>query len=190
MSGVTPPRFSLLPGQVTSKNAHDALDIALRALEDERLVLAAEYLEEIRTIRRETPKMKGAADIDKALRSPEVKQCEERARETRKVMADFDSEEGWTVGATYFGITTYYKYEKGDPTVWIKTEGEVEGSLFEQLAVVRETSLFHKWAPFCDQSQLVKQVYPPAGLPAAHGCIINRRRSAFIASSFRPLASF
>ena len=64
----------------------------------------------------------------------------------------------WTFAQTLFGISTYYRMEK-DNTLSLKLEGELQGvPLFEQLCVLRETDLFHLWAPFVPRSRKLMQV--------------------------------
>ena len=61
----------------------------------------------------------------------------------------------WTLAQTLFGVTTYYRREQ-DGSLSIKLEGRLDGvPLFEQVAVLREVDLHHKWAPFVSSSLTV-----------------------------------
>jgi len=76
-----------------------------------------------------------------------------RATRTRLAISEFSLEEDWIVAQTFFGVTTRYK--PGDQgSIWIRLDGDMnEASLFNQLAVVRETGLFCQWVPFCNKSK-------------------------------------
>ena len=62
------------------------------------------------------------------------------------------------INQTLFGISTSYRRE-ADGSLSIKIEGELHGvPLFEQLVVLREVDLYHKWAPFMSQSKKLAQL--------------------------------
>ena len=64
----------------------------------------------------------------------------------------------WIHSQTLFGISTSYRRE-GDNSLSIKIEGSLEGvPLFEQLVVLREVDLYHKWAPFMSKSSKLAQL--------------------------------
>ena len=66
-----------------------------------------------------------------------------------------DVNDDWTLAQTLFGVTTYYRRED-DGSLSIKLEGQLDGvPLFEQVAVLREVDLHHKWAPFVSSSLTV-----------------------------------
>ena len=68
---------------------------------------------------------------------------------------DLDVNDDWTLAQTLFGVTTYYRREE-DGSLSIKLEGRLDGvPLFEQVAVLREVDLHHKWAPFVSSSLTV-----------------------------------
>lgn len=76
----------------------------------------------------------------------------------RKAKSDLMTDGDWTVAQTLFGITTSYRREEDD-TLSIKLEGTLEDvPLFEQLSVLRETDLFHLWAPFVPRAKKLLQV--------------------------------
>ena len=78
-----------------------------------------------------------------------------RARILRRAQEDLNVDEGWTYASHHFGITTYYRKEE-DGSLSVKLEGEVSGlPLFEQIAVLRDIDLHHKWAPFCTSSMTI-----------------------------------
>ena len=79
----------------------------------------------------------------------------DRLLEAREALQGDDD---WTIAQTLFGITTSYRRER-DGTLSIKLEGELNDvPLFEQLCVLRETDLFHLWAPFMSQSRKLLQI--------------------------------
>lgn len=56
-----------------------------------------------------------------------------------------------------FGITTYYKVEKGNRCLFVKMEGEMEDlSVVQLAAVIREIDLFKTWMPFCCVSNILR----------------------------------
>ena len=62
------------------------------------------------------------------------------------------------INQTLFGISTSYRRE-ADGSLSIKIEGELHGvPLFEQLVVLREVDLYHKWAPFMSESKKLAQL--------------------------------
>jgi len=64
----------------------------------------------------------------------------------------------WILSHTVFGISTYYRHES-DNSLSIKLEGEMKGvPIFEQLCVMKETDLYHHWAPFCSESKLLAKL--------------------------------
>jgi hypothetical protein len=70
----------------------------------------------------------------------------------RKAKQNLNVDDDWTLAQTLFGVTTYYRREK-DGSLSIKLEGTIHGvPLFDQVPVLREIDLHHKWAPFCSSS--------------------------------------
>ena len=65
----------------------------------------------------------------------------------------------WKLGASYFGIDTYYKIDNGNITVRMEG-GLTDLPLFEQCAVIHEVDLFHEWVPFCNESSLLEKFGP------------------------------
>lgn len=67
-----------------------------------------------------------------------------------------DTNAGWTFAQKLFGVTTHYKPGEGG-TIWIKVGGFCQDvDITDTFAVVREADLYHKWAPFCNKSLLLK----------------------------------
>ena len=78
--------------------------------------------------------------------------------EIKAAQLSLTDDAGWTFAQTLFGISTSYRREP-DGTLSIKLEGELSGVLlFEQPSVLRETDLFHLWAPFVPWSRQLLQV--------------------------------
>ncbi|GMI05392.1 hypothetical protein TrVE_jg13648 [Triparma verrucosa] len=106
---------------------------------------------------------KASKDLQKYhdLHSQNVERLEKLKRVAAKMRTSkeaLSSSENWTVAQTLFGITTSYRRE-ADDTLSIKLEGELSNvPLFEQLCVLRETDLFHLWAPFVPRSKKLLQV--------------------------------
>ena len=72
-----------------------------------------------------------------------------------------NDENSWILAQTLFGITTYYRREPIDNSLSIKIEGELSDDsipLFEQIVVLRECDLYHKWAPFMSKSRKLAQL--------------------------------
>ena len=65
----------------------------------------------------------------------------------------------WKLGASYFGIETYFKIDNGKITVRMEG-GLTDLPLFEQCAVIHEVDLFREWVPFCDESVLLEKLGP------------------------------
>jgi hypothetical protein len=71
-----------------------------------------------------------------------------------------DHDEQWILGASHFGINTFYQLDDSDGSMIIKMEGHLELPLFEQCAVVYEVDLFHTWIPFCSDAECVDKIAP------------------------------
>lgn len=66
--------------------------------------------------------------------------------------------EDWTLGLTYFGITTHYKVNN-DNLLFVRIEGDLENTpFFEQAAVIYEVDLFKSWVPFCFDSIKIEDI--------------------------------
>ena len=74
----------------------------------------------------------------------------------RRVQENMNSEnEDWVFASSHFGIQTFYRKEP-DGSLTIKLEGEMKDCpLFEQLCVVKEVDLHHRWAPCCSSSMTI-----------------------------------
>lgn len=82
----------------------------------------------------------------------------QRSDEINHIIQDTsDSLDGWVLGSEMFGISTYYRIED-DGYLSLRMEGVQEIPIFEQLAVLYEVALFNQWMPFCNQSDLLKQI--------------------------------
>lgn len=65
----------------------------------------------------------------------------------------------WIHAMTLFGITTFYQLLP-DGLLRIKLEGALKDlPILEQLAVLKEVSLWKEWMPFCSHSSLVHQIH-------------------------------
>lgn len=80
----------------------------------------------------------------------------------KEVMATLhyqDADQEWTLGAHFFGITTYYQYDHTDNSLILKLEGVMEDlPLFEQCCVIYEIDLFPTWMPFCQHGETIDKV--------------------------------
>ena len=94
----------------------------------------------------------------------QIDQMLKRASEVDEALSAWDVNKpgsDWTLGAVSFGISTHYKTTK-DGLITMRMESvDEELPLFEQLAVIREVDLFHKWIPFCNKSLLIKETGTP-----------------------------
>ena len=94
-----------------------------------------------------------------------VKEVLHRAKEIKQANFgnDFCGTSGgssqWKLGASYFGIDTYFKIDDGRITVRMEG-GLTDLPLFEQCAVIHEIDLFREWVPFCDGSALLEKLGP------------------------------
>lgn len=86
-------------------------------------------------------------------------------------------DEGWTLACQSLGFATYIRPMQG--TWYVKVVGEQEGtSVFDQLAVVREAGLYHRWGPFVGQSAMIHKfkhldlvVHFDINAPLLHRCV-------------------
>jgi len=88
----------------------------------------------------------------------EFNKLEKRAKLFLRAKQNLTIDDDWIKAQTLFGITTYYRREP-DGSLSIKLEGHLSGiPLFEQLVVLRESDLYHEWAPFCVASARLAQL--------------------------------
>lgn len=86
---------------------------------------------------------------------------QERMKDIRAALEYQDHDEQWILGATHFGIHTYYQLDESDNTLIIKMEGDLDDlPLFEQCAVIHEIDLFHTWIPFCSDAKMIDKIGP------------------------------
>lgn len=72
-----------------------------------------------------------------------------------KAQQNLNLDEDWILASSHFGVKTYYRREE-DQSLTVKLEGELKDvPLFEQVCVLKEIDLHHKWAPFCSSSMTV-----------------------------------
>lgn len=77
-----------------------------------------------------------------------------RGVECLEAAEDLASRENWTLAFRTFGFDTFVR-PVGEQ-MYVKVEGEQEGtSIFDQLLVVREAAMYHRWGPFVCSSALV-----------------------------------
>lgn len=94
-----------------------------------------------------------------AANESKLKVMTERMEEIRSALEYQDQNEQWILGASHFGVNTYYKLDGSDGSIIIKMEGSNEElPLFEQCAVIHEADLFHTWIPFCTSSLLIDKI--------------------------------
>ncbi|KAF0684060.1 Aste57867_23981 [Aphanomyces stellatus] len=90
-------------------------------------------------------------------KAPQLDVLKSRSDQGMAALHEFnnDTDAGWRFGQTYFGVSTHWKPGESG-TVWLKLDGICEGvDVFNTLAVVRETDLFHQWVPFCNKATLL-----------------------------------
>lgn len=62
----------------------------------------------------------------------------DRCREVNDLLQNEDTEERWVLGATHFGINTYYLHCVDDNSLMVKLEGVMEDlPIFEQISVLQ-----------------------------------------------------
>ncbi len=94
-----------------------------------------------------------------AKKDRELKVLTERIVEIRSALEYQDKQDQWVLGASHFGVNTYYKLDEEDGSIIIKMEGSNEElPLFEQCAVIHEADLFHTWVPFCTSALLIDKI--------------------------------
>eukprot|EP00735_Rhodelphis_limneticus_P011262 TRINITY_DN4342_c0_g1::TRINITY_DN4342_c0_g1_i1::g.21167::m.21167 TRINITY_DN4342_c0_g1::TRINITY_DN4342_c0_g1_i1::g.21167 ORF type:complete len:596 (-),score=103.44,sp/Q7Z3T8/ZFY16_HUMAN/42.42/1e-16,FYVE/PF01363.16/5.4e-19,START/PF01852.14/9.8e-05,START/PF01852.14/3.7e+03,FYVE_2/PF02318.11/0.0024,RRP7/PF12923.2/0.14,RRP7/PF12923.2/1.2e+02,CRCB/PF02537.10/0.55,HypA/PF01155.14/1.1 TRINITY_DN4342_c0_g1_i1:238-1989(-) len=81
----------------------------------------------------------------------------ERYAECTRAMDSFTKEDGWVFALDALGVKTYYQLAD-DGTVWLKMTSLLRCPLFDLIAVVNETDLFHRWIPFCNDARRLKQL--------------------------------
>lgn len=146
--------------EVTAENATQMLDILLLLNQDDRL-LAAEGLRQ--KLAAYVADAGGASTPAKdAVRgrmeaSPvreELALLQKRGVECREAADDLAGYENWTLAVRSFGFDTYVRPMGGQ--MYVKVEGEQEGtSVFDQLVVVRQAAMYHRWGPFVCSSALI-----------------------------------
>jgi hypothetical protein len=84
----------------------------------------------------------------------------ERVGEIDRAIEIGKIDDTWTLGLTYFGITTHYRVES-DGFLTLRLEGILEDMpIFEQAAVIHELGLFKNWMPFCSESKMIRKTGP------------------------------
>lgn len=105
----------------------------------------AEKLEELAQVRKLLESERAALD-----------KLTHRCRLFRRVQDNLKGEnQDWVFASKHFGISTYYRKEP-DGSLTCKLEGEMHGCpLFEQICVLKEVDLHHRWSPFCTSSMTI-----------------------------------
>jgi hypothetical protein len=81
-----------------------------------------------------------------------------RAEECRGTLQEWEDPD-WKLSQTFQGISTWYKHDVDDGSLWVKLRGVTSDvPLFEQLVTVREVDLFSLWVPFCSKSYLLQRI--------------------------------
>ncbi|GMH56731.1 hypothetical protein TrRE_jg11493, partial [Triparma retinervis] len=144
-----------------SKDPSASLRAVIEAIHDERHLDADDAYKQLRDdIKKRAPGKKALKAYNELHQEnrPLLEKLINNARILRKAKTDLMTDGDWTVAQTLFGITTSYRREE-DGTLSIKLEGTLEDvPLFEQLSVLRETDLFHLWAPFVPRAKKLLQV--------------------------------
>eukprot|EP01016_Furgasonia_blochmanni_P028610 TRINITY_DN3006_c0_g1_i9.p1 TRINITY_DN3006_c0_g1~~TRINITY_DN3006_c0_g1_i9.p1 ORF type:complete len:289 (-),score=37.71 TRINITY_DN3006_c0_g1_i9:341-1207(-) len=65
----------------------------------------------------------------------------------------------WNLEKISGKLAIKYKKTAGSELISIKFEGELDIPLFGYLTMIYETELFPKWVPFCNKSDMLKQVH-------------------------------
>ncbi|OQR94905.1 transmembrane protein, partial [Thraustotheca clavata] len=128
-------------------------------INEERLFSAAPLIEKLEQFLSPRLGNRQCADINQLVQGKlsELSQVKERSAMGHQALHEFnlDADAGWRFAQTYFGVSTHWK-PGDDGTIWLKLDGICEGvDIFNALAVIRETDLFHLWAPFCNRSELL-----------------------------------
>jgi hypothetical protein len=94
--------------------------------------------------------------------SPNIQSMLDRVQDLQHAIHDYNMDtnenESWILGLDLFGYKTHYIVED-DGNVLVRIEGSQDHMpLFEQLTVIRELALYNEWVPFCNKSELIKQI--------------------------------
>ena len=152
---------ALTEAQVTAENATHMLDTLLLLNQDDRLLAAEGLRQKLAAFVADAAE--GASTPAKdAVRgrmeaSPvreELALLQKRGVECREAADDLAGYENWTLAVRSFGFDTYVRPMGGQ--MYVKVEGEQEGtSVFDQLVVVRQAAMYHRWGPFVCSSALI-----------------------------------
>lgn len=161
--GVFPSRHLDVPTlsetKVTAANATQMLDNLILLNHDDRLLAAEDLRQKLVAFMEEDSAPTSVKDTVRARMetSPlreELALLEKRGVECREAAEDLAGYDNWTLAVRSFGFDTYVRPVGGQ--MYVKVEGEQEGtSVFDQLVVVRQAAMYHRWGPFVCSSALV-----------------------------------
>jgi len=149
--------FSFISNE--SKEMVEMLDKVLELIEQCKLLAAKKIYGEFLSMKNSRP-VDEAVEVKFREAKEKIEEMIKRSAEVEEALSAWDvsaAGNDWTLGSVSFGISTHYK-TTADGLVTMRMESVDEVlPLFEQLAVIREVDLFHKWVPFCNKSLLIKQ---------------------------------
>ncbi|KAM3576358.1 hypothetical protein VYU27_001709 [Nannochloropsis oceanica] len=159
---VFPSRYLDVPAlyetQVSADNAMDILDNIKLLNYDDRLLIADDLRKKLEAFLADSPSSNAVKDLRARMQtSPlreELAMLAIRGLECRQAAEDLAGTENWTLVMRSFGFDTFVRPMGGQ--MLVKVSGEQEGtSVFDQLVVVREAAMYHRWGPFVCKSDLV-----------------------------------